>query len=67
MSKNRRFHGAPVRLLIVRVAANTVTHVDRLINSRHHLSYRHPALGNRSEFVRIAIAEKLERDRLMTR
>jgi hypothetical protein len=67
MSKNRRFHGAPVRLLIVRVKATTIAQVDRLINNRLYLTYRHPALGNRSEFVRMAIAEKLERDRLMTR
>ena len=61
MSMCRRFEGAPVRRLIVSVPVETVREVDDLITGRWYLT--HPARGCRAEFVRLAIAEKLERDR----
>lgn len=61
MSMCRRFEGAPVRRLIVSVPVETVREVDDLITGRWYQT--HPARGCRAEFVRQAIAEKLERDR----
>ena len=60
MSMCRRFHGKPVMRLIVSVPEQDVQQVDQLIDRR--LGSRHPANGCRSEFVRLAIVEKLERD-----
>lgn len=59
MSMCRRFHGAPVMRLIVSVPADKVAEVDDLLAMR-----RHPARRCRAEFVRLAIAEKLARDRI---
>lgn len=59
MSMARRFHGQPVMRLIVSVPDETVKQVDNLLK----LNRRHPARGNRAEFVRLAIAEKLARDK----
>lgn len=56
----RRFHGAPVRRLIVSVPAEQVRMVDELLRSEH------AARGCRAEFVRLAIAEKLQRDLMIT-
>ncbi|MCY1259541.1 hypothetical protein D9M68_128520 [compost metagenome] len=53
MSKNRLFKNQPKIRLIVSVETETVAAIDRLI--------RYPS-ANRSEFVRLAIEEKLERD-----
>ena len=53
MSKNRQFGSKPITRLIVSVETETVATIDRLI--------RYPS-ANRSEFVRLAIEEKLERD-----
>ncbi|KII34175.1 hypothetical protein NL64_06830 [Pseudomonas fluorescens] len=53
MSKNRIFKETPKTRLIVSVEIETVAAIDRLI--------RYPS-ANRSEFVRLAIEEKLERD-----
>lgn len=52
--------------MIVSVPMETVAEIDVLIAGRrtHGDSGRHPANGCRSEFIRIAITEKLERDRL---
>lgn len=61
MSMCRRFSGAPVVRLIVSVPAVAVAEVDRLISAQ-----RHPARGCRAEFVRLAIAEKLERDLMIS-
>lgn len=58
MSMARRFHGQPVMRLIVSVPDETVKRVDSLLKNNR----RHPARGNRAEFVRLAILEKLERD-----
>ena len=60
MSMARRFHGKPVTRLIVSVLTDTVKQVDILLK----INRRHPAQGNRAEFVRLAIAEKLARDKL---
>lgn len=60
MSKNRQFNGAPTIRLIVSVEQTTVTAVDALIN--YPWGNDHPVRGNRAEFVRLAIQEKLERD-----
>lgn len=61
MSMCRRFHGEPVTRLIVSVPVDVVDEVDGLIVGRW--PRYHPAKGCRAEFIRIAIAEKLERDR----
>jgi hypothetical protein len=64
MTMRRKFEGEPVNRLIVSVPVQVVEVIDQLIYSRfpsprHKI---HPARGNRSEFVRLAIMEKLERD-----
>ncbi|WP_349573302.1 hypothetical protein [Azotobacter salinestris] len=60
MSKNRLFKDKPKTRLIVSVEVDTVEAIDELI--RHPFGGRHPARGNRSEFVRLAIEEKLKRE-----
>lgn len=60
MSKNRLFKSQPKNRLIVSVEADTVETIDELIGKP--FGVWHPAKGNRSEFVRLAIEEKLERD-----
>ena len=55
----RRFYGAPVVRLIVSVAADQVESIDAHL-VRGLPSWAVP--GNRSEFVRVAIEEKLARD-----
>jgi len=59
----RRFYGEEVRRLIVSVPVVTVGEIDALL-AGYRFDERHPAHGCRSEFIRIAIAEKLARDRL---
>lgn len=66
MSMNRRFDGEPVTRLIVSVPVDVVADVDRLING-WRIGGSHPARGCRAEFIRLAIAEKLARDRPETR
>jgi hypothetical protein len=61
MSMARRFHGEPVRRLIVSVPEEDVLQVDALLNRWARV--KHPARGNRAEFIRLAIIEKLARDR----
>lgn len=61
MSMCRRFHGEAVTRLIVSVPVDVVAEVDDLLTGRWYS--KHPAKGCRAEFIRIAIAEKLERDR----
>ena len=60
MSKNRLFKNQPKIRLIVSVEGDTVEAIDELIG--YPLGGGHPAKGNRSEFVRLAVEEKLERD-----
>lgn len=57
MSMCRRFHGEPVMRLIVSVPKALAESVDHLIARPGHAARR-----CRSEFVRLAIAEKLARD-----
>ena len=57
MTMARRYNGAAVRRLIVSVPVAEVDAVDELIR------WKHPARGNRAEFVRLAVAEKLARDK----
>ena len=66
MPKRRNFEGEPVTRLIVSVPLSMVEQIDQLTRCKYprpNRYNRHPAFGNRSEFVRLAIAEKLERDR----
>lgn len=67
MTFRRKFHGAPVVRLIVSVPVEIVEEIDELIGQRpgHWRPFggTHPARRNRSEFVRLAIVEKLERDK----
>ena len=60
MSKNRVFNETSKARLIVSVESDTVKTIDRLIC--YPYGNGHAAKGNRSEFVRLAIEEKLERD-----
>lgn len=57
MSNNRMFNGKPVRRLIVSVELETVEAVDTYLSN----GYPWRAGGNRSEFVRLAIEERLRR------
>ena len=54
-NKLRRFHGEPVRRLIVSVPLATVNAIDDTSRNRWG------NCGNRSEFVRLAIDERLAR------
>ena len=66
MPKRRKFEGEPVTRLIVSVPVSVVGEIERVSGSKYprpNRYNRHPAFGNRSEFVRLAIVEKLERDR----
>lgn len=59
---NRYFNGVETIRLIVTVDAATVALVDEHLSCRQLNGMPHPAAGNRAEFVRLAISEKLERD-----
>lgn len=59
MSMARRFRGQPVTRLIVSVPVDVVAEVDSLLKQTRN----HPARGNRAEYVRLAISEKLTRDK----
>ncbi|MDT4828086.1 hypothetical protein D3C84_1042980 [compost metagenome] len=60
MAKNRLFENEPTTRLIISVEESTVRRIDGLIRYPH--GNEHPAKGNRSEFVRLAIEEKLARE-----
>lgn len=66
MGFRRKFNGHPVIRLIVSVPEEIVAEVDEAIGYRTCWDRSHPARRNRSEFVRLAIVEKLERDRAAT-
>lgn len=55
MTMCRRFKGQHVVRLIVTMPGNMVEVLDRLLAEQS----RHPARGCRSEFLRLAVAEKL--------
>lgn len=57
---NRRFRGEPVTRVIASVPTATVSAVNDLL---WRTAGNHPARLCLAEFVRLAIAEKLERDR----
>lgn len=61
---NRYFNGTETVRLIVSTEAEVVRQMDKLLGMRNYRSNysRHPCARNRSEFVRQAIAEKLERE-----
>jgi hypothetical protein len=58
----RRFNGKPVVRLIVTMPAKMVAAIDLLLAEQS----RHPARGCRSEFLRLAVAEKLGRDLILS-
>ena len=62
MGFRRKFHGHPVVRLIVSVPVEVVEEVDDAIGYGKPWGRNHPARRNRSEFVRLAIVEKLERE-----
>lgn len=59
MKRKHRFGHAAKTRLIISIEERTVEQVDQLIRSR---GAHHPARGNRSEFVRLAIEEKMQRE-----
>lgn len=61
MSMARRFNGLPVSRLIVSIPAAAVVEIDMLLACHPD----HPAKGCRSEFVRLAIVEKLGRELML--
>ena len=67
MGFRRKFYGQPVVRLIVSVPVEIVEEVDELIGHcpGHWRPFggTHPARSNRSEFIRLAIVEKLEREK----
>lgn len=56
---NRRFGGAAKIRMIVCIEKLTVEKLDQLVSA---ISERVPGQGNRSEFVRQAIEEKMRRE-----
>ncbi|WP_375171706.1 ribbon-helix-helix domain-containing protein [Marinobacter sp.] len=58
MAKNRMFGDTPKRRLIVSVDDMTIDAIDKLLKPGRNTS--HPAAGNRSEFVRMAIKRELK-------
>jgi metal-responsive CopG/Arc/MetJ family transcriptional regulator len=68
MQKRRKFGSESVTRLIVSVPVSVVGEIERVSGSKYprpNRYNRHPAFGNRSEFVRLAIVEKLERDQVI--
>jgi hypothetical protein len=57
----RRFNGRPVARLIVTMPAEMVAALDKLLVTMPC----HPARGCRSEFLRLAVAEKLGRELML--
>jgi metal-responsive CopG/Arc/MetJ family transcriptional regulator len=55
----RRFEGEPVSRLIASVPTELVQQIDALLWENR----KHPARRCRSEYIRLALAEKLARDR----
>lgn len=62
MSMCRRFNGRPAVRLIASMAAETVAAIDNLLA----VQPGHPARGCRSEFLRLAVAEKLGRELMLS-
>ena len=62
MTMCRRFNCRPVARLIVSMPADMVATLDLLLER----APGHPARGCRSEFVRLAVAEKLGRELMLS-
>lgn len=62
MTMCRRFNGKPVVRLIVTMPADMVAVLDRLLAEQP----RHAARACRSEFLRLAVAEKLGRELMLS-
>lgn len=62
MTMCRRFKGQPVVRLIVTMPTDMAAAIDELLTLRP----RHPARGCRSEFLRLAVAEKLGRELMLS-
>ena len=62
MTMCRRFKGEPVVRIIVSMPADMAAAIDQLLTERP----RHPARGCRSEFMRLAVAEKLGRELMLS-
>jgi metal-responsive CopG/Arc/MetJ family transcriptional regulator len=62
MNMCRRFKGQPVERVTVTLSAAMVTALDRLLSEQT----THPARGCRSEFIRLAVAEKVGRELLLS-
>jgi metal-responsive CopG/Arc/MetJ family transcriptional regulator len=58
----RRFKGQAVERVTVTLSAAMVAALDRLLSEQSS----HPARGCRSEFVRLAVAEKMGRELLLS-
>ena len=62
MTMCRRFKGEPIVRLIATMPADMAAAIDQLLSERP----RHPARGCRSEFLRLAVAEKLGRELMLS-
>lgn len=56
---NRRFGNAPTIRMIVSIEKHTIEKLDQFVEA---IGERRPGQGNRSEFVRQAIEEKMQRE-----
>ncbi|PKQ41119.1 toxin-antitoxin system protein [Pseudomonas sp. YY-1] len=56
---NRNFGGAPKIRMIVCIEKHTIEKLDQFVEA---IRERRPGQGNRSEFVRQAIEEKMQRE-----
>ncbi|MGF0337508.1 hypothetical protein [Ectopseudomonas toyotomiensis] len=56
---NRNFGGTPKIRMIVCIEKHTIEKLDQFVDA---ISERRPCQGNRSEFVRQAIEEKMQRE-----
>jgi metal-responsive CopG/Arc/MetJ family transcriptional regulator len=62
MTMCRRFKGRTVARVIVSMPTDMVAVLDKLLGDQP----RHPARGCRSEYVRLAVAEKLGREVMLS-
>jgi metal-responsive CopG/Arc/MetJ family transcriptional regulator len=62
MSMCRRFNGQAVERVTVTLPAAMVAAIDRLLRDQ----VTHPAHGCRSEFIRLAVAEKVGRELMLS-
>lgn len=62
MSMCRRFKGQAVQRVTVTLSAAMLRALDRLLSEQAE----HPARGCRSEFLRLAVAEKLGRELMLS-